>query len=232
MGKVSCTFNGFTNFNNGWAYNYFTTVETFGNFGFGRDSYGHYRCIVLKITTPAFSGYVNKRLEINIATSRYPALGSGETDTFTYMITTIAPNFNDQGGSGGSVTFPTSSLCTGTVNIYSPSQNSSAPYQYNTITTKAVDLAPSTTYYIWLYSPTPYAYGYTYYAGYFSNVPSWKMEGSQPIAVNLLYDDGGVVYIHNGSSWMQANPYIYNGSAWVPAIPYIHNGSSWILSSS
>lgn len=217
MESVACTFNGRAHYNNGWNYTSFSTAENVGHPAWGKDYYGHNRCIVLKITTPSFSGAANKRLQINMLMCRSSYAGAGY-DTFYYRITTTAPSFSEGGAT--QLTFPDSYMCCGTIDVYSPSQDSG--YAYNTLNLNTGDFQPNTTYYIWLWSDTPYVYGSNYYTGYYAHSSSY----GGLIKVNMLYEPG-VVMIDNGSEFLSAIPYIDTGSEWVQAIPYVDTGSDW-----
>lgn len=215
---ISCTYNSCSSYNNGWDYKW-KTGTFYGKPSFGKDSYGHHRITILKITTPSFSGAVNKQLQIKIPTCRSSAAGAG-TDTFYYRVSTSTPGLSEDAQT--EVTLPTSYITSGTWSVYSPSQNTG--YQYQTLTTVAADFQPSTTYYIWIWSDTPYAYGYANYIGYIANHSSY----GGLITVSMIYEQG-TVSIHNGSSWVSAIPYVHNGSSWVRAVPYVYNGSSWVV---
>lgn len=168
MATIACSFGGRTSYDNGWAWKYFNTATGYGHSGFGKDYYGHNRCIVLKITTPALpSTYINRKLTIVIPMCRSSYAGSG-TDTFHYRVSTVAPSFSEGGVT--QITFPSSYICDGTVDIY----NTAADYGYGlrTITTNVANFVGDTTYYIWLWSDTPYVYGSTYYVGYYGHHPS------------------------------------------------------------
>lgn len=219
MESVSCKFGGHTNYNNGWTWKYFNTSANIGNAGFGKDNYGHHRCIILKITTPDFTGYANKRFEINIPMCRSSSAGSG-TDTFNYRITTTEPTFSESGAI--QVTFPEDYICSGTFDV-----ENTTSYKYQQIVTNAADFLPGTEYYIWLWSDTPYAASSTAYVGYYAH--STSVGGL--ITVNLLYENG-VVMIDTGEAWVAAVPYIDNGTAWVQAVPYMDNGTDWVIAGS
>lgn len=179
MAQAACTFGGRSNYNNGWAWKYFNTATGYGHSGFGRDYYGHHRCIVLKITTPTFdSTWINRQLQINIPMCRSSSAGTG-TDTFYYRVTTTAPTFSEGGKT--QITFPTDSMCSGSLAIGNESAGNG--YTMRQITTVAANFASNTTYYIWLWSDTPYVANSNSYVGYYSHHASY----GGLISVNLTY---------------------------------------------
>lgn len=216
--SLSCTLNAYAKYNNGWDSGW-KTATNWGLPGFGKDSNGYHRTIVLKVTIGSFSSGASKKLQIKIPTCRSSAAGAG-TDTWNYRISTSAPTFSEDAQT--EITFPTSYMCSGTWSVYSPSQNSG--YQYQTLTTAEGDFKANTTYYIWMWSDTPYAYGYATYIGYFAHHSSY----GGLITVTMQYEEG-CAKVHNGTTWVDAIPYVHNGTTWVQAIPYVHNGSSWVV---
>ena len=180
MATISCAFNGRTHYNNGWGYKSLTTQAGFGHPAFGQDYYGHHRCIVLSVTTPVLQKtYINRKLSINIPMCRSSAAGSG-TDTFNYRITTTKPTFSEGGAT--EISFPESYMCSGTIDVYNESQNSG--YKMRTLTTEAADFESDTTYYIWLWSDTPYVHGSYSYTGFYAHHASY----GGLISVGLVYD--------------------------------------------
>ncbi len=174
MATVSCTFGGRTSYNNGWTWKYFYSAAGYGHHGFGKDKYGRYRCIVLKITTPTLqSTYINRKLSINIPMCKSSAAGY---DTFNYRVTTTAPTFSE--GGAEDVAFPSSYIHGGTLSVYNG--NNSSGYVMRTLTINAANIASGTTYYIWLWSDTP-ASGYS---GYYAHHSSY----GGLISVAVAYD--------------------------------------------
>ena len=49
------------------------------------------------------------------------------------------------------------------------------------------------------------------------------------ITIKVTYDDEGVVYIDNGTTFEAYQIYIDNGTSWDLYVPYIDNGSGWDL---
>lgn len=193
MATVSCTFGGRTSYNNGWTWKYFYTATNWGHLGFGKDRYGHNRCIVLKVTTPSLpSTYINKKLVIKIPMCRSSDAGSG-TDTFYYRVTTTAPTFSEGGMT--QITFPSSYICSGSVDIYN--QSAGSGYTLRTITTGTANFAGGTTYYIWLWSNTPYVSGSNYYAGYYAHHSSYG--GLISVAVDYTLQQKSTLTVANGT---------------------------------
>lgn len=179
MATAACTFGGRSNYNNGWAWKYFNTDTGYGHSGFGKDYYGHNRCIVLKITTPTFdSTWTNRQLQINIPMCRSSAAGTG-TDTFYYRVTTTAPTFSEGGKT--QITFPTDSICSGSLAIANESAGNG--YTMRQMTTVSASFASNTTYYIWIWSDTPYVANSNNYVGYYAHHASY----GGLITVNMTY---------------------------------------------
>lgn len=166
---LECTFNGRAHYNNGWNYKNFSTVSGHGHPGYGLNSHGYNRAIVLKFKTPSFSYGVNKRIEVNIPLYR----DSSGTDSFNYRVTTETPSFSE--GGGVQISFPETYICSGAQEI-----SSSASYSLKTITTVSGDYQSDTTYYMWVWSDTPT--GST--IGYYAHETSY----GGLISLNLLYD--------------------------------------------
>lgn len=211
MKSLECTFAGHAYYNSMWSSTSFSTAEGIAFVGFGKDTY--HRAIVIKVKTPAFSGCVNKSFQVQMLMCRASAAGAG-TDTFNYRVTTETPSLT---GSNAEPKFPETYICSGTVDVTSPSQNSG--YKYNTIPLGEADIKPSATYYIWLWSDTP-----SWAAGYYANSEYYGGK----IAITMLYEEGGA-QIYNGSKWVPAVPYVYNGNTWVRGVPYVYNGKTWAI---
>ena len=45
--------------------------------------------------------------------------------------------------------------------------------------------------------------------------------------ISITYEDGGVVYRYNGSTWEKCEVYYYDGSAWVRVQPYYGTANGW-----
>lgn len=45
--------------------------------------------------------------------------------------------------------------------------------------------------------------------------------------ISITYEDGGVVYRYNGSTWEKCQVYYYDGSAWVRVQPYYGTANGW-----
>lgn len=169
MKTLECTFDGRAHYNNGWNFTTFSTATGLGHPGYGKNSNGYHRAIVLKFTTPSFSYGVNKKIEVNIPLYRT----SSGTDTFNYRVTTDAPSFSESGGV--QISFPNNYICSGTQEV-----SSSVTYTLKTITTVSGEYQSSTTYYIWLWSDTPAGSTIGYYAH--------SESAGGLITLNLLYD--------------------------------------------
>lgn len=197
MSTTACAFGGRNHYDNGWAWSSFNSSTNWGHAGFGKDYYGHNRCIVLKITTPSLPNtYINKKLAISIPMCRSSSAGSG-TDTFYYRVTTEVPTFSEDGGSSGGVTFPSSYICSGTVDVYNNNQNVSGAYVLRTITTTTANFASKTTYYVWLWSDTPYSYHSNSYKGFYANHTSYG--GLISVAVSYTLQEKSTLSVSNGT---------------------------------
>lgn len=209
MGSVACTFNGHTYYNNGWAYKYITTVTGTGHPAYGKDYYGHNRCIVLKITTPTIpSNAVNCKLQIKIPLYRY----TGGYDTMYYGITTTAPTYSEGGGSNGGVSLPTA--------ISSWYIWTGSSYSTVTLNTIAQTFSSSTTYYLWMWSDTPSASN--------TNMGYYGHGGSvDKITANITYDE---VEYYAPSVSLSGNSGFYGGATLTisnnSSYPYIYIGTS------
>lgn len=165
MAKIDCVFSGYTYYNaNNWARKSFTNTNGYGYPGFGRSPAGNNRCIVLRFVTPSLSdAYTDRKLSIKIPLARSSAAGNG-SDVFRYRVTTEPPTFSET--SGSQITFPTSYICSGSQTI--SLQTALNGYSVKTINTGVADFESDSTYYIWLWSDTPFSYT-SNLEGYFGN---------------------------------------------------------------
>lgn len=105
-------------------------------------------------------------------------------------------------------------------------------YSVNTASTSAtmtinnLNLAPNTTYYIYLFPGSGYSNDGSSKVGQYL---VYCYDASSNDLSSLEYTDtlSGLVYIDNGSSWDAYEVYIDNGTSWDPYVLYIDDGSSW-----
>lgn len=212
MGSLSCTFNGWNTCSGGtvWGKSSFSTEQSHGYPGYGAN-----RAIVIKFTTPSFStSYTNKKITVNLALGRYTGnntVTSGE-DTFEYKITTSVPSFSSSPSTNMSgktfITSDSKSLKTGA-------------YASHSLTTSAGNFAPSTTYYLWIYSSTPT--GST--IGYFSNSSTY----GGPVTVSIAYDEVQAKFYTPSADFYGYTGYYHGAQLKVTttyAYPYIYASSS------
>ena len=106
----------------------------------------------------------------------------------------------------------------GNTNGYLAQMNRRSDINAYEVTLTNIALAPSQTYYLWVYPKTD-DYAWVHYhkdGGY------WSMTVS---------GSAGLIYIDNGTKLEAYQVYIDNGTSWDLYIPYIDNGSSWDMCS-
>ena len=86
-------------------------------------------------------------------------------------------------------------------------------------------LKPNTTYYL-------YFKRYIGWANNTSGTNGWTATYSPAYStksyIQLTYETGGYVNIHDGSQFKKYVPYIYDGGKYKKCVPYIHNGTKWV----
>lgn len=171
----SCTCTGFARYNIGWDGGLKSLSTFVGSPVFGKDYYGNHRALVLQVVTPATITSSETVFQIKILTCRSSNAGSG-TDTWNYAIMDTSYNFGND-GSGGSSPIPSLPPASGvyqqgSFSVYSPSQNSG--YLYQTLKLDPfLKIKANTTYQLWFWSDTPYAYHSNYYMGFIANKASY-----------------------------------------------------------
>lgn len=218
MSTVSCTFNGFYTFNNGWTW--FGAPTSYGYNALGIDGYGRYRYFVMKVTTSNFRSGMGTALHIYFpwATTSSSAVG---TRTITYSLNTTAPPNSGEGGASADNRWyaaRNTELAYGSADWWlSLANNSSSTggYTQGGITINTSSLQPNTTYYVWMYC----GINYQIYVGNNSTVGRMSAKNS--------YTDVG--YSKPSLSKTSIGGY-YGGINWAvganSSYPYIYMGWS------
>ena len=165
MATANCTVNSFRSYNNGWTSWQTPSTKVLGAYCFGKftsNNQNFYRYLVIKITTPTYpTGASAKKLNINIPLWRT----SAGTDTWYCAITT------------------TNSTSCPTTWVTSRSIYNTNSYTTRTFTTNEFNFISNTTYYVWLYSPTPVGNSTI---GTYANNHSYGANGAK-ISVSTTY---------------------------------------------
>ena len=87
-------------------------------------------------------------------------------------------------------------------------------------------LKPNTTYYLYMKRYAGWANTTANYNGWTccyspATYPSYSY-------IELTYEAGGYVNIHNGTEFKKYSVYIHNGTEFKRYVPYIHNGTKWV----
>lgn len=87
-------------------------------------------------------------------------------------------------------------------------------------------LKPNTTYYLYLKRWI----GWTNESGGTNGWTCCYSPATYPSKsyIELTYEAGGYVNIHDGSKFKKYAAYIHNGTAFKKHVPYIHNGTKWV----
>lgn len=169
--------NRFAVYNIGWDKGWQDPYAFYGVPSFGKDYYGNHRAIAFKFTTPTLTPYTNYKLVIKMPICRSSSAGSG-TDVWHYKVTTSLDGTVGTGGGSTSFTMPDEKVIlfqdkdNKGIKIYAPSQNSGYLLQTFELAEYS-GYKSNTSYYILLYSDTPYYQYSNYYMGFISNNASF-----------------------------------------------------------
>ena len=175
----------------------------------GTQGSSNYCTAMIKFTTPSFTGN-----STNIKFKFYVGATSKTTVSLRYAIATSDKNKNSYTKTYSTVS-DSYQVASGTTSL-----DATNTLGTDTISINTTALQGGNTYYLFLWSSK---------SGDSNSYVTIQPQGVGEVnhTITITYEDGGHVYIYDGTNFVAYDVYVYNGSDWDRYTPYIYNGSDW-----